>query len=153
MRVLELRIPPVALFLLMGACMWGASCYLVFASLSLPFAGILSAVIGTTGAAVAVAGVIAFRRHSTTVDPTQPGKASVLVRSGIYERTRNPMYLGLALLLTGWAIYLGNVVSLLFVPVFVICINELQIKPEERALGTAFGEDFADYRASVRRWL
>jgi len=63
------------------------------------------------------------------------------------------MYLGLAFILMGWAMYLANLATLLLVPAFVAYMTRFQIKPEERALLAKFGSDFADYMAAVRRWI
>ncbi len=63
------------------------------------------------------------------------------------------MYLGLALALVGWAMYLANLAALLIVPAFVAYMTQFQIKPEERALLAKFGPDFATYMAAVRRWI
>jgi protein-S-isoprenylcysteine O-methyltransferase Ste14 len=63
------------------------------------------------------------------------------------------MYLGLLLLLLAWAVFLSNPLALLLVPVFVLYINRFQIEPEERALSSLFGGEYAAYRKRVRRWL
>jgi protein-S-isoprenylcysteine O-methyltransferase Ste14 len=63
------------------------------------------------------------------------------------------MYLGIAFVLLGWAIYLANLAALLLVPAFVAYMTRFQIKPEERALLEKFGSNFADYMAAVRRWI
>ncbi len=102
---------------------------------------------------MAVAGVREFRRASTTVNPLTPAAASAMVRSGIYRHTRNPMYLGMLLVLAGWAAWLASVAAVAVLPAFVLYMNRLQIEPEERALASLFGSDFEDYRRSVRRWL
>jgi len=65
------------------------------------------------GIAIALSGVVAFRRARTTVNPLKPDAASSLVESGIYRYTRNPMYVGLALALVGWAVYLAAPLALL----------------------------------------
>ena len=98
-------------------------------------------------------GVIEFRRAKTTVDPTKPDSASSLVRTGIYRRTRNPMYLGFLLILTGCAAALANLTSFLILPAFVVYMNRFQIKPEERALASIFGDDFKAYYSEARRWI
>jgi protein-S-isoprenylcysteine O-methyltransferase Ste14 len=105
------------------------------------------------GAAIGFAGVWSFHRARTTVNPWRPHAASELVVSGIYQRTRNPMYLGLLLALVGWGLYLANVYALLLAGTFVPYMNRFQIRPEERALEQAFGQDFPDYCRQVRRWL
>ncbi len=83
----------------------------------------------------------------------KPDTASSVVTAGIYRATRNPMYLGLALALAGWAMYLSNLVALLIVPAFVAYMTQFQIKPEERTLLAKFGPGFAAYMAAVRRWI
>jgi len=75
------------------------------------------------------------------------------VTSGIYRYTRNPMYLGLLLILLGWAVFLANIVAFIFLPAFIAYLNRFQIRPEEKAMASLFGQDFANYRSKVRRWL
>ena len=83
----------------------------------------------------------------------RPSASSALVTSGIYRRTRNPMYLGQALVLLGAMVYLQNLIALLVVPLFLVYITRLQILPEERALMARFPEAYAQYRHRVPRWL
>src|SRR5262249_3498807 len=113
-------------------------------------AGLALALIGL---GFSVAGVTAFRRVRTTINPHKPTAASSLVSGGAYRITRNPMYLGLLLLLLQGAVFLSNPLAVLLVPVFVLYINRLQIDPEERALSSLFGNEYAAYKRSVRRWL
>ncbi|MGH8720394.1 MAG: methyltransferase family protein [Burkholderiales bacterium] len=105
------------------------------------------------GVAVSVAGIVSFRLAKTTVNPMHPENTSALVCSGIYRLTRNPMYLGLALLLVAWAVYLSSAWSLLGLPAFMLYMNRFQIAPEERALAAMFGVSYAAYRSKVRGWL
>ena len=109
--------------------------------------------VALVGAILSILGVASFRRAKTTVNPMKPESSSSLVISGIYRLTRNPMYLGLLLILLGWAVYLSNALALALVPGFVLYMNLFQIKPEERALESRFGPAFAEYRARVRRWI
>ena len=152
-HTLELKIPPVALAVIVALTMWGAS--LVSPAIRLPFAAraIAAAVFALMGSGISLAGVAAFRRAKTTVNPTMPGSASTLVRSGIYRVSRNPMYLGFLLILLGWAAFLASPVALILVGSFVIYMNAFQIRAEERALTAIFGNQFAEYTADVRRWL
>ena len=108
---------------------------------------------GLLGLLGSTLGFIEFRRARTTLNPTRPGTSSSLVKTGIYRRTRNPMYLGFLLMLVGWAISMGNVASFLALPVFVIYLNRFQIEPEERALTSIFGDEFTAYCSDVRRWI
>ena len=105
------------------------------------------------GIAVALLGVVAFRRARTTVNPTMPHAASSLVSTGVYRFSRNPMYLGFLLALIGYAVFLANGPAVLLVPAFVMYMNRFQIGPEERALSGIFGEKFTSYAQRVRRWL
>jgi len=114
---------------------------------------VLAALAATAGFAAAIAGVVQFRRAKTTVNPLRPETASSLVTGGVYRVSRNPMYLGMALILFGWAVWLGNPATVLVLPLFVAYMTRFQIIPEERALTATFGEVFAEYRRRVRRWL
>ena len=153
MNSLELKIPPPVVALFFGLCMWLASS--LVAALELPFVLRLGAALTlvAVGLVVSTAGVVAFRRARTTIDPTKPMATSALVSDGIYRMTRNPMYLGLLLALLGWAAFLANPLALLLVPAFVLYINRFQIEPEERALSALFGGEYGAYQERVRRWL
>jgi protein-S-isoprenylcysteine O-methyltransferase Ste14 len=153
MHWLELKIPPVLVWLVMAGAMLGAS--YVAPSLSFTLAGsvaIALALVGL-GIALAAAGVIAFRRSRTTVNPLTPDASSSVVTGGVYRISRNPMYLGFLLALVGWAVYLSNAGAAVLVPAFVAYMTQFQIKPEERALLAKFGSEFAQYMSRVRRWL
>lgn len=153
MRALELKVPPVVTVLLLGAIM-GATAWLMPAwRLALPMSGILAACLAVAGLVIALLGVVACRRAGTTVHPLKPQATSCLVVSGIYRRTRNPMYLGMLLALLGWGVLLANAAALVLAATFVPLMNRLQIGPEERALAARFGADFAAYRATVHRWI
>jgi protein-S-isoprenylcysteine O-methyltransferase Ste14 len=97
--------------------------------------------------------IYSFRAHQTTVNPTKPEASSKLVNSGIYQYSRNPMYLAMLLALLAYACYLENLLSFSVCGLFVCYIEKYQIKPEERILTSRFGSDYRDYKASVRRWL
>ena len=113
----------------------------------------MAIIVGSIGVLIAVAGVWAFKQAKTTTNPVRPNAATSLVTSGIFRFTRNPMYLGLACLLITQAIYLSSPMSLIGVAGFIGYINQFQIKPEERAIGVIFGEEYVIYKSQVRRWL
>ena len=150
---LELKVPPVAVVLVMGALMWLAARALPMLGFEFRARGQFAAGLAIAGAVMAAAGVVSFRRAKTTVNPMEPASSSALVVSGIYKLTRNPMYLGFLLILLGWATFLSNVVAFLVLAAYVFYMNRFQIEPEERALAALFGEAFAAYRSMVRRWL
>ena len=109
--------------------------------------------IALVGGAFSAAGVTAFRRASTTLNPTKPEAASSLVTGGIYRITRNPMYVGLLFVLIGWTVFLCAPWVLAGPLAFVAYMTHFQIAPEERVLASIFGEAYASYKARVRRWL
>lgn len=89
----------------------------------------------------------------TTVDPLHPEKASSLVTTGIYQYTRNPMYVGMAFVLIGGLIRIGNPLCLAGVLFFIWYLDRFQIRPEEEALKKQFGEEFEQYCERVGRWV
>lgn len=153
MNALETRIPPPVVGLITGLLAWLASS--AFAPTSLPSSIRLTAAILllVVGLVVAGAGVRTVARARTTVNPLKPETTTALVTHGVYDRTRNPMYLGMATVVLAWSAWLGTLAGLIGMPLFVLYINRFQIVPEERALSRLFGADFAAYRARVRRWL
>ena len=157
MNALELKIPPPVVALCLALLMWlVASPALPFtAPFELPFGlrASLAVALVFIGQGISIAGIVSFRRARTTINPLKPDAASALVRSGVFRFTRNPMYLGLLLTLVGWAVWLWNPASLLFLPVFVLYIDRFQIGPEERALTRLFEAEFAAYRTRVRKWV
>ena len=105
------------------------------------------------GACFDVAGLLAFRKAKTTVNPLAPNRSTAVVSTGVYRITRNPMYLGMALILLGLALYLASPWALLGPLVFAAFITRFQIQPEERALTARFGAAYTAYCTQVRRWL
>ena len=150
---LELKVPPVAVALATGFVMWLASPVLPALALPEPWRGIVTFALIGIGMAIGLAGVVSFRRAGTTVNPTRPGTASRVVDSGPYRFTRNPMYLGLGVILAGWGASLSSLLSILAIALFVLYMNRFQIAPEEKALAAVFGEEFLAYRKRVHRWL
>ena len=147
------RIPPPVVALLVGALMWGLARISPAIQIDPALRIAVALALVVLGVATGVSGVIAFRRSGTTTNPLKPGAASSLVVGGVYRHTRNPMYLGLAIVLLGWAAYLAAPLALLGLPIFVLFMTRFQIIPEEAALTELFGQQFTAYRNRVRRWL
>lgn len=103
------------------------------------------------GILIAVLAVVEFRRHKTTVVPHQVPDA--LVQSGIYKRSRNPIYVGDVLIFAGLVLRFDAVLSLLLIPVFVWVLERRFILPEEDRLRRTFRADFARYERKTRRWI
>ena len=114
---------------------------------------VIAGVLGAAGVLLDLAGLVNFLRAKTTVNPLKPAAASALVTAGVYRITRNPMYLGMAILLAAWGVYLANVAALAVLPLFIVYTNRFQIAPEERALEARFGAEYSRYCERVRRWL
>ena len=104
------------------------------------------------GAGFDVLGLWMFRKARTTFSPLRPDRSAAVVQTGVYRITRNPMYLGMVLILLGLALYLASPWALLRPVAFAAYITRFQIVPEERALTARFGEAYTAYCARVRRW-
>lgn len=95
--------------------------------------------------------VYEMRRHRTTIIPHR--NADRLVTSGIFKRSRNPIYLGDTMVLAGLILYWDAVLALPLIPIFVWVIEARFIVPEESRLRKMFRGDFASYEKNVRRWI
>jgi protein-S-isoprenylcysteine O-methyltransferase Ste14 len=150
---LRLKIPPPVWLLLFGALMWGLHALVPGPTSIAPPFNRIGWLLVVAGAATIVTAMRQFRRANTTINPQTPAKASALVTSGLFGYSRNPMYLGLSIALTGWAIVLGTLAPWVALPVFVLVITRLQIEPEEAVLSVLFGAPYRDYCAHVGRWF
>jgi protein-S-isoprenylcysteine O-methyltransferase Ste14 len=103
------------------------------------------------GIAISFAGARLFMRRRTAIIPYKP--ASALVISGVYRWTRNPMYLGMALIYAGLGILLKSVAALVLLPLVIAIVHRTVIAREEAYLLRAFGGDYAAYKAEVRPWI
>lgn len=139
--------------LLLGAVAYGAARLLPWLSFWLPLRPFVAIACVLAGLALNVLPKRAFRRAGTTVNPLKPGSSTHLVTSGIYRRTRNPMYLGHTLMLLGWALYLHHGAALVTVPAFMLYISRFQIQPEERQLSARFPREYAALCKQAPRWL
>ena len=150
---LDATVPPVLLMALTAVGMWATDRVLPWPKSMPEWRIAVAAALVVLGATVALAGVKAFRRHRTTVNPTRPTRSTSLVDTGIYAWTRNPMYLGMLLILVGWAVWLWNPWGGGWLAAFVAYMNRFQIKPEEAALRQLFGTAFERYMMKVNRWV
>ena len=153
MASLELKVPPPAVALVVALAMGWVSRYGVLEGVPLAWRVGAALAVAAVGACFDVAGIFAFRRAKTTVNPMKPEKSAALVSTGVYRITRNPMYVGMVFILLAWAVYLASPRALFGPLAFAAYITRFQIKPEERVLATRFGAEFSSYQARVRRWL
>lgn len=150
---MSLRIPPPIVALLALISMWLAAQYLQIWQFEVPYQVGVAAILVALGIIIDLVSIAAFRRAKTTVTPLAPEKASQLVVTGLYRISRNPMYLGLLLILTGAMVWLGSGANVFILVSFVAYITAFQIKPEEERLERIFGPQYQAYKRRVRRWL
>lgn len=154
MNSLELKVPPVAQVIVTAAAMAGVSTKVAPAlKCSLKGSAALAMGLGTIGLGSAILGVTQFKKAQTTPNPQALEKVSSLVTSGIYQYSRNPMYVGLVLVLFSWALYLSHFLAFVLLPIFILYMTRFQIQPEERILAQKFGKAYQTYKAKVRRWV
>lgn len=153
MNSLELKVPPVAQVIIIAIVMYSIS--KTMPSLQFSFNGSTLIAVGliVLGLCIGMMGIAQFRKAQTTPNPQALDRVSSLVTSGIYQYSRNPMYLGLVLALLGWALYLSHVLPFVLVPVFMLYMTRFQIQPEERMMARKFGNDYQAYLMRVRRWI
>ena len=153
MKSLELKIPPALLMLICTLVMWAIDRLLPAFKQNWDWHEWAAKGVFLVAVSCIVLGVISFKLAKTTVDPTQPNKATSVVTTGIYRLTRNPMYLGFLLVLLAFFFKLANPITLLMLPAFVWYMKRFQIMPEERALSELFGTEYENYLTQVRRWV
>lgn len=153
MQILENKVPPPVVALIFALAIWAISIGVPGIEITTPMRILAALIVLFVGTGFCLAGVLSFRRAKTTVNPLKPETASSLVSSGIYRISRNPMYVGFALFLVAWTIYLASPWSMVGVLGYVLYMNRFQIAPEERAMTALFGERFVSYKSKVRRWL
>ena len=156
MRFLNLKCPPPIVMLLSAVLAWFSAQteWRVLQQQALELENLFWPLLFViAGILLALAGVKEFKQQQTTVNPLDPSKSSSLVTSGIYQFSRNPMYLGMLLGLLGWADLLDVIWAYSGAMAFFIYISLFQIKPEEDVMQQKFGEDFIQYCMKVRRWL
>jgi len=149
MNFLRLK-PPVIAFALLGASL--LLHFLLPAGIALrfgtPWLGSLCFLAGLT---IMLWAWSLFMRAGTALLPT--GEPSRFVQAGPYRFTRNPMYLGITLILLGVALYLGSLPMLLAPVLFPVIINRVFVPHEEGNMERIFGQDYRDFKKRVRRWV
>ena len=153
MRYLELRFPPTLVWITVAAAMWVIALLPPIWPPSFLCPATTSVILFVIGIAISQSAIIEFRRAQTTVNPLKPETSTSLVSTGIFARTRNPMYLGMLIGQLAWAVYLASALALLGPVAFALFITRFQIIPEERAMHSLFGSAFSEYSQKVRRWL
>ena len=153
MNALALKVPPVAQVIITAAAMYGVSKMVPALTFSLNGSTALAVALGVIGMSLGIMGVTQFRIAQTTPNPQALEQVSSLVTSGVYQYSRNPMYVGLVLILLGWAFYLSHLLAFVLLPIFILYMTHFQIQPEERMMAQKFGKTYQDYLNKVRRWI
>ena len=153
MLSLDHKIPPPVIALICAALAWILAHLTPGLSYLVPARIPIIVLLVLIGLALDISGLMSFRKAKTTFNPLAPGRSKSIVQNGPYQFTRNPMYLGMFFNLLGLCVYFENPLTLVAVVVFVAYITRFQIMPEERILLAKFGDSYAQYTRSVRRWL
>ena len=149
---MKTRVPPPILALLMIGLVYLSS--LLIGSVSFDYQASLSVLLVIAGMGCALPSFRLVARKKTTISPFTPSETSVLITQGMYRYSRNPMYLGLLLLIIAATIWFGTWFGIIISVFFILLINILQIIPEEEeALLQIFGEEYLEYKKKVRRWI
>ena len=150
---MKLKVPPAVVFVIFGLLMYLLAKFLPVGDFDFFGRRYVMAALLIAAMSISIAALFQFSKKKTTIDPLNPSKASQLVTGGIYNYTRNPMYLGLLLILLAWGLWLGNAFNTVTAGFFVAYMNRFQIEPEEKVLTELFGKTFQQYCIKVRRWF
>ena len=151
MMSLKTKIPPPIVALTFGFLINYSKN--IFPKIEIGWGSVVGAFMIIIGFIIILSAIIQFKKYKTTITPLNPSNATKLIVHGIYKFSRNPMYLGLLLILFGISIIQNPIGGLLFVPLFILYINHFQIIPEESAMLDLFKDDFLKYKENVRRWI
>lgn len=146
-----LDIPPVWLAGALALAWWQAGYFSYGLSFGGAWADFLGGLLVGAGVLLALLAVYEMRRQRTTVVPHR--EAQALVSTGIFSRSRNPIYLGDILILAGFILSWDAVLSLPLVPIFLWILEKRFVLPEEDRLRRKFRADFARFCEKTRRWL
>ncbi len=150
---MTLLIPPPLVVVILAAAMWATNRVFEAGRITSTLHAPLAMALLVAAVVLMAAAVVPFVTFKTTINPLKPANASKLITGSVFRYSRNPIYLADLLLLAALAVWLGHLANVIWLVVFVVYINRFQIRPEEAALTTLFGAEYATYCARVRRWL
>ncbi len=146
-----IKIPPPILVIILTSLVYFSSTKLEL--IYLPYRQIVSVIILIIGLIIIVSPVVDFIKSKTTVNPVKFKNVNRLVTTGIYRYSRNPMYLGMILIIISTTVYYLNFLSVFSPLIFYIWINKFQINREEIFLEDKFGSEYLKYKSKTRRWI
>ena len=145
------KIPPPILVLILVSSNYYSSKKIDL--IHLPNQDLISIIIFLFGILILINPIFKFIKSKTTIDPIKFKKVNKLITTGIYKYSRNPMYLGLLMIVTSTSLFYLNIFSITTPFLFYFWINRFQIKREEVFLTEKFGKEYSLYKAKTRRWI
>ena len=146
-----LKIPPPLLVLILVIANYFSSKKIDL--IHLPNQDLISILIFLIGMLILINPIFKFIKSKTTIDPIKFKKVNKLITTGIYKYSRNPMYLGLLMIIISTSIFYLNIFSIITPILFYFWINRFQIKREEIFLKEKFGKEYLLYMTKTRRWI
>tara|TARA_B100001287_G_scaffold170459_1_gene143471 strand:- start:161 stop:604 length:444 start_codon:yes stop_codon:yes gene_type:complete len=146
-----IKIPPPLIVLVLIVSIYFSSKKIDL--INMPLQLEISIFILSAGILIFVNPVLQFIKSKTTVNPIQFEDVNKLVTSGIFKYSRNPMYLGMLMIVLSTSIFYLNIYSILTPLLFILWINKFQIKREEEFLIEKFGDEYLSYKKKTRRWI
>ena len=146
-----IKIPPPLIVLVLIVSIYFSSKKIDL--INIPLQLEISIFILSAGILIFVNPVLQFIKSKTTVNPIQFEEVNILVTSGIFKYSRNPMYLGILMIVLSTSIFYLNIYSILTPLLFILWINKFQIKREEEFLIEKFGDEYLSYKKKTRRWI
>ena len=146
-----IKIPPPILVMILVSSNYFSSKKIDL--IHLPNQDLISIIILLIGILILINPIFKFIKSKTTIDPIKFKKVNKLIISGIYKYSRNPMYLGLLMIVISTSIFFLNILSITTPFLFYCWINRFQIKREEIFLTEKFGEEYMSYKIKTRRWI
>jgi protein-S-isoprenylcysteine O-methyltransferase Ste14 len=151
---MHLRIPPPIVALIGILLIFLSKDYILILYLHPHLQNTLSLIFLIIGFVIIFSATKEFKKSDTTVNPMKPETSTSLVTSGIFNYTRNPMYLGLTSILLASCFYFSSLLGIIvYVPLFILYITVFQIIPEEETMKGLFHDEYLDYCSKVRRWI
>ena len=148
---METKIPPPIVTLVFGLSIYFSRG--IFQVVEIKYSFYFGILLLLLGFVILISAVRLFRKDKTTVNPLSPEQATKLVTDGIFKYSRNPMYLGMALVLGSIAVFFNLIGGIILIVLFCAYITKFQIFPEERAMRDLFSDDFDKYTKATRRWI
>jgi len=148
---METKIPPPIVTLVFGLSIYFSRG--IFQVVEIKYSFYFGILLLLLGFVILISAVRLFRKDKTTVNPLSPEQATKLVTDGIFKYSRNPMYLGMALVLGSVAVFFNLTGGIILIALFCAYITKFQIIPEEKAMKELFSDDFEKYKKVTRRWI